>query len=1044
MTDPANNALNLLGWQTSIQHLRGLVQQSVQTGWQMGNGAWSALDANDPQSWQNSPLATVNAKDHLAWALGRKSCWLGQLIHVSAQSEYDLTGLGLRLSLIWWAEVAAVYVNGELVQAGDLFDHSARVLLTPTAQAGDCFWVTLHLISPGHDPGALVKSNLIFESATGVDPGFVADELEIVSLFASELEPDCVLEINSHLQQLDHCQTRVEYDQQLNHLHQRLAAVGQPIRNHQINLTGHAHLDLAWLWPIAETWDVAERTFQSVLNLQTQYPELIFSHSSPALYEWIETHRPELFVKIQAKIQAQQWEVAAGMWVEPELNLISGESIARQILYGQAYVKEKFGNISRVAWLPDSFGFCQQLPQLLKQGGIDYFVTQKLRWNDTTEFPDEWFWWQALDGSQVLSYCSAPIGEGIEPVKMSRYAQAWSQKTNLKQSLWLPGVGDHGGGPTRDMLEIYRRWQRLGGVSPQLKFSAVVDYLDQLKASSDLTELPIWSEELYLEFHRGCYTSHSDQKQANRHAEIQLYQAELWSALATLISNINYPQAELERLWKGMLLNQFHDILPGSAIPAVYQEANQAWDDVLKTTTQLLDTAQNHILGQIYLPDPPVPGAYGIVIFNSLNWPRSEVVRLELGELGTQAWTIQDTAGYPIRCHQAETVITFWLWDVPSVGYKVVWLCPQASFSPPANPPLGFVLENGFLQAEINPQTGEINNLYDKLNQRAVFNAPGNQLQLFRDQGQYWDAWNIDPHYHEHPLIKPELKEIKWQAWNDIEQRIRVRWQWRNSTIQQDYCLVVNTPILHIETQLNWQDHHVLLKAAFPLAFRADVAHYETPAGVTQRPTLPNPENPTLTPPDQAKWEVPALQWADLSEPSHQYGVSLINNSKQGYDAQPQQLRLTLLRAPTWPDPQADLGNHQFSYGLYPHYNNWIGAKTWQKAAEFNQPLVAKIIPPHPEITLQHPLPTQASLLDLGSETLILMALKQTQDQSGWILRCLETTGQATELNLQSDLELFPADLRRVNLLEVPDAETHNNPVQQVGGWEISSWRFSK
>ncbi|AFY60066.1 alpha-mannosidase [Synechococcus sp. PCC 6312] len=1044
MTDPAHNSFNPSGWQNSIQNLRGLVQQSVQTGWQMGNGAWSALEANDPLQWRAQPLVTLNEKNHLAWDGGRESRWLGQVIQVPEQSEYDLTGLVVRLGLTWWAEVASVYVNGELVQAGDLFDHSARIVLTPTAQAGNRFWVTLHLISPGHDPGALVRSNLIFESATEIDPGFVADELETVSLFASELEPDRLLEINSYLQRLDHCKTRSEYDSQLDVLHKLLVGISQPIHTYQINLTGHAHLDLAWLWPITETWEVAERTFQSVLKLQSQYPELIFSHSSPALYEWIETHRPELFAQIKEKIQTQQWEVAAGMWVEPELNLISGESIARQILYGQAYVQSKFGQISRVAWLPDSFGFCQQLPQLLKQGGMDYFVTQKLRWNDTTEFPFEWFWWQAPDGSRVLSYFSAPIGEAIDPVKISHYAQAWEQKTNLKQSLWLPGVGDHGGGPTEDMLEILRRWQRLAGVSPQLKFSSVIDYLDQLKASSDLTELPVWAEELYLEFHRGCYTSHSDQKQANRQSEIQLYQAELWSALATLILDIDYPQAELEHLWKLMLFNQFHDILPGSAIPEVYQEANQAWTEVIETATHLLEIAQVQILNQIQLPEPPVPGAYGVVVFNSLNWPRSEVVTLELGELGTQAWTIQDSAGYPIRCHQAETVITFWLWDVPSVGYKVVWLCPQASFSPPANPPLGFVIENGFLQAEINPQTGEINNLYDKLNQRAVFNAPGNQLQLFRDQGQYWDAWNIDPHYQDHLLVKPELKDIKWQAWNDIEQRIRVRWQWRNSTIQQDYCLVVNTPILKIETQLDWQEHHVLLKAAFPLALSASVVTYETPAGVTERPTLPNPENPNLTPHDQAKWEVPALQWADLSESNNQYGVSLLNNCKQGYDTQPQQLRLTLLRSPTWPDPHADLGHHQFSYGLYPHYDNWIGAKTWQRAAEFNQPLIARIITPQQQRDLQHPLPTQASLLDLGSDTFILMALKQTQDQSGWILRCLETTGQATELNLQSDLDLFPADLSRVNLLEVPDSETHNNPVKQVGAWEISSWRFSK
>ena len=249
---------------------------------------------------------------------------------------------------------------------------------------------------------------------------------------------------------------RNKFDGELVRLRDRLLPFSATIQQRQITLLGHAHLDLAWLWPVSETWDAAERTFKSVLQLQAEFPELIFSHSSPALYAWLEAHRSALFEAIQQQVAAGRWEVAAGLWVEPEFNVISGESLVRQVLYGQRYVEQKFGRASALAWLPDSFGFCWQLPQVLRQGGVRYFVTQKLRWNDTNPFPHEAFIWQAPDGTAIFSLHSAPIGEGIDPIKMADYACTWEQKTGLTEALWLIGVGDHGGGPSRDMLHLAR------------------------------------------------------------------------------------------------------------------------------------------------------------------------------------------------------------------------------------------------------------------------------------------------------------------------------------------------------------------------------------------------------------------------------------------------------------------------------------------------------------------------------------------------------------------------------------------------------------
>jgi alpha-mannosidase len=468
-----------------------------------------------------------------------------------------------------------------------------------------------------------------------------------------------------------------------------------------IELLGHAHLDMAWLWEVAETWEVAERTFRSTLKLQQLFPDLTFCHSTPALYEWMEINQPEVFAGICQQIQAGKWEVVGGMWIEPDLNLISGESIARQIIYGQAYNKAKFGAITKVSWLPDTFGFCQQLPQLLKQGGIDYFVTQKFLWNDTNQFPHQLFWWESPDGSQVLSLMSSPIGEGIDPLKMIDYACKWQTSTGINESLYLFGVGDHGGGPTRDMLEIADRWSK-SDVFPDLEFTTAVKYLDKLAGRSDSHLFPVWKDELYLEFHRGCFTTHADQKRSNRQCEDLLYQAELWSALACIVTNQAYPEQlklQIETAWKQTLFNQFHDIIPGTAIEPVYVTANEGWAEVERVTTQLISDALGQICDRINIPTPPVDGAIPVVIFNALSWVRSEVIEYPLdpketrlfGKVGfLDAWQVFDADGELIPSQSSAEHILFLVADLPSVGYRLFWLAPKNPLPAAKSAVLGF------------------------------------------------------------------------------------------------------------------------------------------------------------------------------------------------------------------------------------------------------------------------------------------------------------------------------------------------------------------
>ncbi|MHC5744419.1 MAG: alpha-mannosidase [Nostoc sp.] len=1071
----------------AIEQLRSFCQVNLQSTWlyQESDLVITDVVAADLSHWQRAQL---NAKEHIAWTGGKKALWLVQRLVVPQDLHgYPLAGLSLRLALVWWADSAEIYVNGELVLEGDLFDCSPRVLLSQGVTAGEEFTVALRLVSPGHCDGALVRSLLVYESYVdnNPDPGFVADELAVVQLYLEKFAPEkldvlaaMVREVTNRRGAEDTEEDKGELVQSFLSLRQNLikSDILAPLlkggwgdQKSKIFLLGHAHLDLAWLWPVSETWNAAQNTFESVLKLQADFPELIFCHSTPALYAWIEEHRPDLFRAIQAQVAAGRWEVVGGMWVEPELNLIAGESIVRQLLYGQRYIQEKFGKLSTVEWVPDSFGFCATLPQFFANAGIEYFVTQKLRWNDTTKFDYGAFWWRSPDGCEVFSLMSAPIGEAIDPVKMATYALEWQTQTGLPESLWLPGVGDHGGGPTRDMLETAQRWQK-SPFFPNLEFTTAEKYLQQVvetrfiasvnnydsSPASPSSSFPTWNDELYLEFHRGCYTTHADQKRWNRRCENLLYQAELFATLATVSCGVTYPKAEIEAAWKLVLFQQFHDILPGSSITQVYTDALPQWQQVEQVGTKILQESLLAIASHITLSEPPKPDSRPIFVFNSLNWQRSEVISVALPTppTSTQEWQIFDASGKQLVSQLSEpSTLLFLATEIPPVGYRIFWLSPLLS-SPdemnrvsPSSPAFfpDWILENEFLRVVIDPDTGDLSSVFDKTYQREVLSGAGNQLQAFKDSGQYWDAWNIDPNYAQHPLPSTNLQSIQWLEQGPVQSRVRVVRQLGESEFCQDYILQAGSPLLNIATTVNWQENHVLVKAAFPLNIEADFATYEIPCGAIRRPTKPQ------TPAEQAKWEVPALRWADLTAEDTQtntaipnrYGVSLLNDCKYGYDSKPNQLRLTLLRSSNWPDSEADRGFHEFKYTLYPHADSWESAHTVRRGYELNIPLQVIFNWPlaQPSATANSTI-EGVSFLDLSAENLILMALKPSEDDpQQLILRCYESHGQTAELSLQSDLGLNLGNT--VDLLE-RSASTEFSFQQQnlmIQPWKIANFK---
>ncbi len=988
-------------YQTAASQLATLVHRSAQPSWRQSqkdrpvhptvDGAYQDAD------W---PLAVPNERQHLSWPKGRKPLWLRQtFIWPTELNGFPLAGCTARLSLVWWAEHAQVYVEGQLVQEGDLFDSRVRVPLG-TVQPGRRVTVVLRLTSPAHVDGALVSSELSFAPpAPQVDPGMLAEEILILGGYLQAVHPERLAELAQALDLLAWPTLPAQperFQDSLVAVRERLASLGQWLKQRTCSLLGHAHLDMAWLWPVAETWQAAERTFQSVLTLQQDFPELIFCHSTPALYAWVEQHRPELFAQIKAQVQAGKWELVGGMWVEPDLNLPDGESLVRQVLYGQRYYQQTFGIDVKVAWVPDTFGFTWQLPQILKQGGLEYFVTQKLSWNDTTEFPHLAFWWQSPDGSRLFSYMSPRVGEHVEPLKMAQSTCAHEQRLGFANTLWLPGVGDHGGGPSRDMLEVARQWQT-SPIFPQIHFTTAEAFLDALRHSR--SDFPVWSSELYLEYHRGCYTTQAAQKRANRHCEVLLAQAEIFASLASLLSGVAYPKQALESAWKKVLFNQFHDILPGSSIPQVFQEANRAWHEAEEVGHLVLLEALEVIAAQVALPAAQVQdNQIPVLMFNSLNWQRS-------------GWI--DSEALPI----------------PAVGYRALWLTTPSDAETGEEAPV-LELENEYLRVTVDPQTGDLSSLFDKLNQRQVLSGPGNQLQAFKDEGQYWDAWNIDPNYEQHPLPPAVLLSAVKRVRAEV---IEVRRVLGKSQFCQQYILEPGSPLLKIRTNfIVWQEKHVLVKAAFPLAIASDSATYEIPCAVIERSCKPQ------TDADQAKWEVPALRWASISDGS--YGVSLLNNSKYGYDCKPSQLRLTLVRGPEWPDPEADQGYHDsFDYAIYPHAGDWRTAQTVRKGHELNSPL--RCTPSHPRQAEEAApsLPPQSSLLDLGADNLVLMTLKQAEDDPhSFILRCYESEGRPAQLRLSSPLPLRVVE--RVNLLEAPICPFESDPGIQA--WQIASYRL--
>lgn len=783
-----------------------------------------------------------------------------------------------------------------------------------------------------------------------------------------------------------------------------------------IYAVGNSHLDLTYLWPAKETVRKTARTFSNMLQLLATNPSFRFSQSQPALYQFCKDHYPQIYQEVQANIREGRWELLGGMYVEPDCNLPSGESLIRQFLYGQRFYQDEFGKMTEICWLPDTFGFSGILPQILRKCGINYFYTAKLRRNSVNEFPFNVFFWEGIDNSKILSVVDAfgSYDGKMALEEITAGLKKYNQRHICPDMMYVYGYGDGGGGVTRQMIQQAVRYSHFSDL-PEVKLTTVQEFFQNL--SEHRTALPVWHGELYFEWHQGTYTSQAQLKALNRKTEILYRNLEI---LAVLSNNFDPDQnARIRYGWEKILFNQFHDILPGSCQGEGVQEALQRYETAREIAEDLI---QGYM--KFFYQDMVATGPTGDIIafFNTLPFSRTDYLELE--------WELDDGHRLNVTDLERQTVTTaepagpgkfrFLAADLPPFGYKLFRITAEPAQNIPFKSAIllrettaEFILETTILRMNVSKETGQITSIYDKEFGREVLSGAGNYLELFPEMYDFYDAWNI----HEASLNQGErlTQVISVQIHRHTSQSagVKVTRTIHSSRIIQELTLSTDSRRIEFLTQVDWRENGRLLKVGFDLNLLSSKATYDLGFGNIERSTLKN------TTWDQAQYEVVGHKWADLSEAN--YGVALINDSKYGYDIKNGRMRLTLLKSPKYPDESCDLGEHRIRYALFIHAGGWREGRVDREGYQFNTPPLSTRLSAMAASVLE----PVYSFLDCESQGVFLETLKYSEDQSGdIILRAYENHGgyehvriDLTSLALTS---VFECDMLEQNLEKVP------------------------
>ncbi|MEU6922651.1 glycoside hydrolase family 38 C-terminal domain-containing protein [Streptomyces sp. NPDC046631] len=765
---------------------------------------------------------------------------------------------------------------------------------------------------------------------------------------------------------------------------------------HRISAAGHAHIDSAWLWPLRETVRKASRTFANVTALAEDYPELVFAASQAQQYAWVKEHQPHVWRRIERAVANGQWAPVGSMWVESDANMPGGEALARQLVHGKRFFEQELGVETEEIWLPDSFGYTGAFPQLARLAGVKWFLTQKLSWNQSNKMPHHTFWWEGIDGTRIFTHFPSvdTYNSQLHGSELAHAERNFAEKGLATRSLVPFGWGDGGGGPTREMLEKARRLRDLEG-SPRVGIERPAAFFAAAEEEYG-PQAPVWSGELYLELHRATYTTQARTKRGNRRSEHLLREAELWATAAALRdpahgahrARYRYPYEALDRLWKTVLLHQFHDILPGSSIAWVHREAHETYERV---RAELADLVAEAVAA--------LGGAEGLVALNSSPYQRRQVV-----ELDAEASAVLPSGAQTQHLGGGRTAV---LADAPGLGAGPLngSAVPEHPVTATGSAGEGIVLDNGLLRVVVDGD-GLIASVCDLGAGRDVL-VPGhraNLLQLHPDHPNHWDAWDIDRHYRRTRTDLTDADSVELVEAGPLRASVRVLRSFGHSHVTQDIRLTAGSRRVDIETEVDWRESEKVLKAAFPLDVHAERSTSEIQFGHLHRPTHDN------TSWDAARFEICAHRWLRVAEPG--YGVTLLNDSTYGHDVTRTPhgsglgttVRLTLLRAPHSPDPETDLGRHRFAYALAPGGGITDSVR---EGLALNLPLRAAVAPVLP------------SLVDTGHPAVTVESVKLADDRSGdVVVRLYESAGGRARTKLRVG---FPVVRARVtDLLERP------------------------
>jgi alpha-mannosidase len=951
---------------------------------------------------------------------------------------YDLTG-----ARIWFQFRAdangpmpeIIYFNGRRVALGD--DLEPIVLFEP-AKPGEKVLVAVKLLRTV-DAKTFRGVNLRIEPATGAGARPNPDDVRVQCITAANLLPELPTPRKDLLPTVEEAVAAIdmkalaageqaEFDRSLKHAQELLDTLHGPLSTAKVVEAGNSHIDAAWLWPRSETIDVVKRTFTTALQLMNEYPDYTFTQSAAQYTEWMADKYPELNKQIAARVKEGRWEIVGGMWIEPDLNLPGGESLVRQLLVGQRYFQKEYGVVARIGWNPDSFGYNWQLPQIYKRSGLDYFVTQKMHWNDTNVLPFRLFWWESPDGSKVLTYFPTDyVHDNVNPTRISAdFAESAQRNPGTSEMLDLYGIGDHGGGPTRDMLDQAEHWiaaGKEGEAVPAMRFGTAQRYFSDVEgrlnpdspvwnydriaqgytapptSTSGSMGVPTWKDELYFEYHRGVYTTQAMHKRNMRRSETATLDAEKLASLAWLDGK-TYPADELTENWKKITFNQFHDLAAGSGIAVIYRDAQKDFDQVFLADRQIDDGAMDTLAAGV---NTQVKAGVPVLLFNAEGWPRSGMVEIPVQLPDAAAGvTLLDAQERKIPSqvvsedavtHQFKVLAR--VSDVPALGYAVLHAVGASKENGAVagdlrleERPEAFVLRNAHLQLTVDRKTGCMTSLVANGSEFLAKGACGNQLQTFKDTPKQYDAWNIDPGTLDGTMTPiSEVDSMTVTERGPLRETVRIVRSWQSSKFTQDISLGAEADMVEVANDVDWHETHVLLKAAFPLAATGPKATYEIPFGWIERPTTRNNSW------EKAQFEVPALRWADLGDARQ--GLSVINDSKYGYDGLGNTLRLTLLRSPVWPDPDADRGRQRFRYALYPHAGGWKQALTMRHGYEFNDPMTATQVFAHAGA-----MPAEHSFGSVENANVTLTAVKKAEDANALVFRMYEWAGTPSEVKL--------------------------------------------